>query len=86
MAVWEAYTAVVVSDRLIGRVGAVSNFAAQSLVWIGILLVGWLSDQLGAPTAVLCFSALLIPLAVAGHLAKALTLLKTPLEHVKELC
>jgi len=86
VSVWEAYTMVVVSDRLIGRVGAVSNFAAQSLVWIGMLLVGWLSDQFGAPTAVLCFSALLIPLAVAGHVAQALTPLKTPLEHVEELC
>ena len=84
--VWEAYTTVVVPDRLVGRVGAVSNFAAQSLVWIGMLLVGWLSDQLGAPAAVLCFAVLLIPFAIAGHLAKTLTLLKTPLENVDELC
>ncbi len=83
--VWEAYTTVVVPDRLIGRVGAVSNFAAQSLVWLGMLLVGWLSDQFSAPTAVLCFAALLVPFAIAGHVAKALTPLKTPLENVEEL-
>lgn len=83
--VWEAYTAVVIPDPLIGRVGAVYNFAAQSLVWVGMLLVGWLSDRFGAPTAVLCFAALLLPFAVTGHVAKALTLLRTPLEHVEEL-
>jgi len=84
VSVWEAYTAVVVPDRLIGRVGAVSNFAAQSLVWIGILLVGFLADQFGAPAAVLCFTALLIPPAVAGHFARSLTLFETPLEQDEE--
>ena len=84
VSVWEAYTAVFVPDRLIGRVGAVSNFAAQSLVWIGILLVGFLADQFGAPAAVLCFTALLIPPAVGGHFARSLTLLETPLEQVEE--
>jgi MFS family permease len=85
VSVWEAYTAIVVPDQLIGRVGAVSNFAAQSLVWIGMLLMGFLSDHFGAPAAVLIFAALLLPFAVADHLATALTVLKTPLQHVEEL-
>jgi MFS family permease len=85
VSVWEAYTAIVVPDQLIGRVGAVSNFAAQSLVWIGMLLTGFLSDHFGAPAAVLIFAALLLPFAVADHVANALTVLKTPLQHVEEL-
>jgi len=69
-----------------GRVGAVANFAAQSLVWIGMMLVGWLSDHFRHSHGVLCFSALITPFAVAGYLAKTPTLLKTPLEHVDQPC
>jgi MFS family permease len=85
VSVWEAYTARLVPDRLTGRVGSVSTFCAQSLAWVGLLLAGWLVDRFGAPTAVLCFAALLIPFAVAGHRARSLTLFRTPLEEVEEL-
>jgi MFS family permease len=83
--VWEAYTASLVPDRLIGRVGSISNFAAQSLTWVGMLLAGLLADQLGASAATLCFAALLVPFAIAGHTVSALTLLRTPLDRVQEL-
>jgi MFS family permease len=83
--VWEAYTASLVPDRLIGRVGSISNFAAQSLTWLGMLLAGWLADQLGATAAALCFAALLVPFAVAGHTVTALNLLHTALDRVEEL-
>ena len=85
VSVWEAYTARLVPDRLTGRVGSVSTFGAQSLAWVGLLLAGWLVDRFGAPTAVLCFAALLVPFAVAGHRAGALALFRTPLEQVEEL-
>jgi MFS family permease len=83
--VWEAYTTVVVPDELIGRVGAVFKFASQSLVWVGLILVGWLADLIGAPWAVVCFAALLVPFAVAGHLARSVDLLRTPIADVAEL-
>jgi MFS family permease len=83
--VWEAYTASLVPDRLIGRVGSISSFAAQSLTWVGMLLAGWLADQLGASAATLCFAGLLVPFAIAGHSVTALNLLRTPLDHVEEL-
>jgi MFS family permease len=83
--VWEAYTASLVPDRLIGRVGSIFNFAAQSLTWVGMLLAGLLADQLGASVATLCFAGLLIPFAIAGHTVSALTLLHTPLDRVEEL-
>jgi len=83
--VCEAYTASLVPDRLIGRVGSVSNFAAQSLTWVGMLLAGWLADQFGAAAAALCFAGLLVPFAIAGHTVSALSLLRTPLERVEEL-
>ena len=83
--VWEAYTASLVPDRLIGRVGSISNFAAQSLTWIGRLLAGWLADQFGASAATLCFAVLLVPFAIAGHTVRALNLLHTPLDRVEEL-
>jgi MFS family permease len=83
--VWEAYTASLVPDRLIGRVGSISNFAAQSLTWVGMLLAGLLADQLGASAATLCFAGLLVPFAIAGHTVTALTLLRTPLDRVQEL-
>jgi MFS family permease len=83
--VWEAYTASLIPDRLIGRVGSISNFAAQSFTWVGMLLAGLLADQLGATAATLCFAGFLVPFAIAGHTVSALTLLRTPLERVKEL-
>jgi MFS family permease len=83
--VWEAYTASLVPDRLIGRVGSISNFAAQSLTWVGMLLAGFLADQLGASAATLCFTGLLVPFAIAGHTVSALTLLRTPLDRVQQL-
>jgi hypothetical protein len=83
--VWEAYTASLVPDRLIGRVGSISNFAALSLTWVGMLLAGWLADQLGATGATLCFAGLLVPFALANHIVSAVTLLRTPLSRLEEL-
>ena len=83
--VWEAYTASLVPDRLTGRVGSVSNFAAQSLTWVGMLLAGWLADQFGASAAALCFAGLLVPFAIAGHTVSALSMLRAPLDRVEEL-
>ena len=83
--VWEAYTVSLVPDRLTGRIGSVSSFAAQSLTWVGFLVAGWLVDTFDAPTAMLCFAGLLIPFAVGNHLATALTLLDTRPEHLQEL-
>jgi MFS family permease len=83
--VWEAYTASLVPDRLLGRVGSISNFAAQSLTWVGMLLAGLLAEQLGASATALCFAGLLVPFAIAGHTVTALTLLRTPLDQVKAL-
>jgi MFS family permease len=83
--VWEAYTVSLVPDRLTGRIGSISSFAAQSLTWAGFLLAGWLVDAFGAPAAMLSFAALLIPFAIANHLARALTLLNTRPEHVQEI-
>lgn len=83
--VWEAYTASLVLDRLIGRVGSILSFAAQSLTWVGMLLAGSLADQLGASSATLCFAGLLVPFAIAGHTVTALNLLRTPLDHVEDL-
>jgi MFS family permease len=85
VSVWEAYTVSLVPDRLTGRVGAVSAFCSQSLTWIGVVLAGWLADQWGAPTAGLCFGAILIPFAVAAHPAKSLALFDQPLDQIAEL-
>jgi MFS family permease len=83
--VWEAYTVSLVPDRLTGRVGSVSNFSAQSLTWVGLLLAGVLADGFGASIAMLCFAGILIPFAVANHLCEALVLLQTPVERVREI-
>jgi MFS family permease len=83
--VWESYTARLVPDELTGRVGAASAFAAQSLTWLGLLLAGGLANEWGATVTVLCFAAILVPFAVAGHIAKSLTLLRAPLDQVAEL-
>ncbi|SCG66572.1 Predicted arabinose efflux permease, MFS family [Micromonospora siamensis] len=83
--VWESYTARLVPDQLIGRVGAASSFCAQSLTWLGMLLAGWLGSQFGTTVAALCFAGILLPFAVAGHLARSLTLLRTPLDQVNEV-
>jgi MFS family permease len=83
--VWESYTARLVPDELAGRVGAASAFGAQSLTWLGFLLAGGMADEWGATITVLCFAAILVPFAVAGHIAKSLTLLRAPLDQVEEL-
>lgn len=85
VSIWEAYVATLVPDDYVGRVGSVANFAAQSLVWFGMLLVGWLVDQFGATTGVLCFAALLVPFAVGNCFASSLEVLKTPLAKVREI-
>ncbi|GAA1240797.1 MFS transporter [Oryzihumus leptocrescens] len=83
--VWESYTARLVPDALAGRIGAASAFCAQSLTWVGMLLAGWLAHAFGATVAALCFAAILVPYAVAGHFARSLAILRCPLEHVEEL-
>ncbi|MEO3754100.1 hypothetical protein [Streptomyces sp. B6B3] len=83
--VFEAYTARLIPDRLVGRVSAISAFCAQSLTWLGMLLAGWLASEFGATVAALCFAAILVPLAIAGHLARSLALLRTPLHLVEEI-
>jgi len=83
--VWESYTARLVPDHLAGRVGAASAFCAQSLTWLGMLLAGWLANVWGATVATLCFAAILVPFAIAGHLAKSLTILRAPLDQVEEV-
>jgi MFS family permease len=83
--VWESYTARLVPDELTGRVGAASSFCAQSLTWLGLVLAGWLADEWGATVAALCFAAILVPFAIAGHAAKSLALLPTPLDLVAEV-
>lgn len=83
--VWESYTARLVPDQLTGRVGAASAFCAQSLTWLGLLLAGWLASVWGAPVATLCFAAILVPFAIAAHVAKSLKILLAPLEQVEEL-
>jgi MFS family permease len=83
--VWEAYTAGVVPDDLVGRVSAVSAFAAQSLAWVGLLLAGWLADRYGPSTALLLWAGLLVPFAVAGHLTRSLDLLRLRLHDVVEI-
>ena len=72
--VWESHTARLVPDELTGRVGAASSFCAQSLTWLGLVLAGWLADEWGATVAALCFAAILVPFAIAGHAAKSLAL------------
>jgi MFS family permease len=84
VSVWEAYVAALVPDEYVGRVGSVANFAAQSLVWLGMVLVGILADHLGATVATLCFAALLLPFAVLNLFARALHILRTPLAEVRE--
>lgn len=83
--VWEAYTARLVPDRLAGRVGAASGFCAQSLTWLGLFLAAWLSSAYGPTVAALCFAAILVPFAIAGHLARSLQLLRVPLNLVEEV-
>lgn len=83
--VWESYTARLVPDEQTGRVGGASSFCAQSLAWLGLVLAGWLADEWGATVAALCFAAILVPFAIAGHAAKSLALLRTPLELVEEV-
>ncbi len=83
--VWESYTARLVPDQLTGRVGAASAFCAQSLTWLGVLLAGWLANEWGASVAALCFAAILVPFAIAGHVAKPLALLRAPLDLVDEI-
>ncbi len=83
--VWESHTARLVPDELTGRVGAASSFCAQSLTWLGLVLAGWLADEWGATVAALCFAAILVPFAIAGHAAKSLALLRTPLDLVAEV-
>lgn len=83
--VWESYTARLVPDQLTGRVGAASAFCAQSLTWLGLLLAGWLASVWGAPVATLCFAAILVPFAIAAHVAKSLKILLAPLDQVEEL-
>jgi MFS family permease len=83
--VWESYTARLVPDQLTGRVGAASAFCAQSLTWLGLLLAGWLAAEWGATAAALCFAAILVPFAIAGHVAKSLALLREPLDRVAEV-
>jgi MFS family permease len=83
--VWESYTARLVPDQLAGRVGAASAFCAQSLTWLGMLLAGWLANEFGAMVAALCFTAILVPFAIAGHVTKSLALLRAPLDLVEEV-
>ena len=83
--VWELYTARLVPDQLTGRVGAASSFCAQSLTWLGLVLAGWLADECGATVAALCFAAILVPFAIAGHAAPSLALLRVPLDRVEEV-
>jgi hypothetical protein len=83
--VWESYTARLVPDELTGRVGAASAFCAQSLTWIGLLLAGWLASEWGATAAALCFAAVLIPFAIAAHVARSISLYREPLNEVAEL-
>ena len=83
--VWESYTARLVPDQLTGRVGAASAFCAQSLTWLGLLLAGGLASVWGAPVATLCFAAMLVPCAIASHVAKSLRILRVPLDQVEEL-
>ncbi|MFI5691924.1 MFS transporter [Kribbella sp. NPDC051586] len=85
VSVWEAYVASLVPDAYVGRVGSVANFSAQSLVWLGMILVGVLADALGATVGVLCFSALLVPFAIINLFARALDVLRTPLAEVREV-
>ncbi|WP_165555615.1 MFS transporter [Kribbella pittospori] len=85
VSVWEAYLASLVPDEFVGRVGSVANFAAQSLVWLGLLLVGLLVDHLGATVGVLCYAALLVPFAVCNLFARSLAVLSTPLAQVQEV-
>jgi MFS family permease len=85
VSVWEAYIASLVPDEYVGRVGSVANFSAQSLVWLGMILVGVLADQFGATVGTLCFAALLVPFAVLNLFAKALSVLRTPLADVREV-
>ncbi|TCC48893.1 MFS transporter [Kribbella capetownensis] len=85
VSVWEAYLASLVPDEFVGRVGSVANFAAQSLVWLGLLLVGLLVDHLGATVGVLCYAALLVPFAVCNLFARSLAVLSTPLAQVREV-
>lgn len=85
VSVWEAYVASLVPDEYVGRVGSVANFAAQSLVWLGMILVGVLADRFGATAGTLCFAVLLIPFAVLNLFARALSVLRTPLAEVREV-
>lgn len=84
-AVWEAYTAHLIPDRFVGRVGAVMSFSSQSLTWAGMLLVGALADAFGAPTTVFVCVGLVLPFAVISIRARAIDLFRTPLADVQEL-
>jgi MFS family permease len=83
--VWEAYTASVIPDELVGRISAVSAFAARSLAWVGLLLAGWLAEGWGGRAALLTFAALLVPYALANHHARATEILRLPLRDVPEI-
>jgi len=84
-AVSQAYTARLIPDRYAGRVGSVMSFSGQSLTWVGMLLVGALSDGFGAPTTALVFAGLMLPFAATSLRARSLALYRTPLDSVREL-
>jgi MFS family permease len=83
--IWEAYTAGVIPHEFVGRVSAVSAFAAQSLTWVGLLLAGWLSERWGGRAALLAFAALLLAFAFASQVNRALDVLRLPLRDVPEV-
>jgi MFS family permease len=76
--IWEAYTASVIPDEFVGRVSAVSAFAARSLTWVGLPLAGWLADRWGTRAALLAFAALLLPFAVTSQANLARDVLRLP--------
>jgi dipeptide/tripeptide permease len=55
------------------------------LVWVGLLLAGFLADRWGGRTALLTFAALLLPVGLASHATHALEVLRLPLREIREV-
>jgi MFS family permease len=83
--VLQSYVMQLVPDGLLGRVSAVNRFGAYALEWAGPLLAGLLATLFGVAGGLTALVVVMLPIAVALHVTRALEVLDTPLSRVKEL-
>lgn len=83
--VLQSYAVRIIPDEYSGRVSAVTRFGVQVLEWTGPLLAGLVATLFGVPGGMLALLVVLVPLAIALHVTRSLTVLDRPLEDVAEI-